>query len=211
MADRQRQILLLFSHKVEMEPCVEAIRAKTYVPFKAELTGIGPRNARQRTAHFVEELGGNATILCLGSSGWLIPKTPPAAPVWAREVKSESRRCFRPTLGLPTEVIDRFGWSSARLITVSRPVLDDERAITLASEIGVEMVDMESRAVLQECTERHVECGVVRAITDLADSSGLASYRSQVSSAMTLLGQGVADLLKWLQVREETRLVNGHD
>ena len=94
-------------------------------------------------------------------------------------------------------------------MTVSRPVLDSERALMLASDVGAEMVDMESRAILQECKARQVECGVVRAITDQANSAALASYRSRVSEAMEILGLGVAELLTWLHHREETRLLAG--
>ena len=207
MPDRQRELLLLFSHRVEMDACLEEVRSRTYVPFKSARVGIGPDDARQRTAHLLDELGRSTTVLCLGSAGWLIPKTPPPTPIWAREVKSESGRSYRPTLALGTGLLDRFGWASSRLVTVSRPVLDAERAIMLATDVGAEMVDMESRAVLQECKARQVECGVVRIITDMANASALDTYRAHVSEAMKTLGVGVAELLGWLHQREQKRLL----
>ena len=207
MSDRQRELLLLFSHRVEMDACLEEVRSRTYVPFRSARIGIGPRDARQRTAHLLDEYGRSTTVLCLGSAGWLIPKTPPPTPIWAREVKSESGKSYLPTLALGTGLLDRFGWGSARLVTVSRPVLDAERAIMLASDVGAEMVDMESRAVLQECKKRQVECGVIRVITDMANDSALDAYRARVAEAMGTLGVGVAELLAWLHQREENRLL----
>ena len=77
----------------------------------------------------------------------------------------------------------------------------------LASDVGAEMVDMESRAVLQECKKRQVECGVIRVITDMANDSALDAYRARVAEAMGTLGVGVAELLAWLHQREENRLL----
>ena len=207
MAERQREILLLFSHQLEMDACVEAIRSRTYVPFRKERIGIGPRDARQRTAHLLDELGRNCTVLSLGSAGWLIPKTPPSTPVWAREVKSQGGKVLRPSLNLGSETITRFGWATARLVTVSRPVMDEERAVNLASAVAAEMVDMESVAVLGECKERQVECGVIRSVSDYATAEAARTYRAKVGGAMARLGYGVADLINWLHQREERRLL----
>lgn len=206
MTQKQREILLLFSHQVELTSCADVIRTRTYVPFRAERVGIGPSDARQRTAHLLDEASEGVIVLALGSAGWLPKRPQPSGPVWARDVRSEAGRTYRPTLAISNSVLERFGWANARLVTVSRPVLDKERASTLVEELGAEIVDMESRAILQECIDRELECGIIRGITDQARASAAESYRTNIAGAMRTLGMGVADLLNWLHEREERRL-----
>lgn len=206
MSDRQRDILLLFSHQLELSACVDAIRARSYVPFRAERVGVGPSNARDRTGHLLEELGGHCIVLALGSAGWLIPRRPPTAPVWAVSVKSESGREMRPTLAVPDEIIRGFGWASARAVTVSRPVTDAERAVTLASRVNAEMVDMESSAILGQCIDRRVPCGVLRIVSDYANAEAMHAYKDRAPKVLGTLGAEAARLVELLHEREAARL-----
>ncbi len=207
MAAKQRNILLLFSHQVELSGCVDAIRANTWAPFRAELTGVGPTNAKQRTAHLLNEIEGDCLVLCLGSAGWLIPRAHPEVPIWAHEVKTESGRTMRPTIGMSRQSIEAMGWSSARLVTVSRPVTDAERATALASRVNAEMVDMESAAVVSLCLDRNVQCGAIRMVSDRANAEAVRTYRERLPKAMKTLGHGVAGLITRLHERETGRLI----
>ena len=112
---------------------------------------------------------------------------------------------LRPTLAIPPEQFDKLGWFSARLVSVSRPIMDGKLARELAESVGAEMVDMESHAILETCIERKVRCGVVRVITDLAQAHAAARYRERVAGAMQVLGEGVSELIEWLRDVDEKR------
>jgi nucleoside phosphorylase len=98
--------------------------------------------------------------------------------------------------------MERFGWYSARLLTVARAVVDAQRAQQLAEELEVEMVDMESRAILQCCIESELPCGVLRAISDRATAEAVSHYNENIAQAMRTLGRAVAELLTWWDERE---------
>lgn len=204
--EKRQQILLLFSHQLELDACTEAIRARTHRTFRVERVGIGPTNARNRTAYLLDELDDpSCVVLSLGSAGWLQGRNYPGQPVWAKEIRGLSGPMLRPTLDIPPPRFDKLGWFSARLVSVSRPVMDGKLARELAESVGAEMVDMESRAILETCVERKVRCGVVRIITDLAQANAAARYRERVAAAMKVLGAGVAELVDWLREVDEKR------
>jgi hypothetical protein len=196
--------LLLFSHRLELETCVEAIRNRHVTSFRAELVGVGPRDAGRRTAHLLDSSDEKPTVLSLGSAGWLVAGTYPPQPLWAREVKSLSGLSLRPTLSIPPTMLAEYGWHAARLLTVPRPVVDLARARELAEEFGAEAVDMESNAILDACVDRNVSCAVLRVVTDKADANAVARYRERVPGAMQVLGDSVARLLLWLENKRQS-------
>ena len=115
---------------------------------------------------------------------------------------------MRPTLAMNREAIEGMGWSSARLVTVKRPVTDSERAEVLARRVGAEMVDMESASVVSLCLDAGIECGAVRAVSDRANAEAVQNYRERLPGAMRRLGLGVSELITRLHARETGRLLD---
>lgn len=201
--------LLLFSHQLELDTCVDRIRSGTSVGFRAERVGIGPRDARHRTHHLLDRIGevGRPTmVLALGSAGWLRPGSPPLGPVWATEVTGEDHRVLRPTLTLPLSQLEAIGLASVRLLTVRRAVTAYNRAIELAETYDADVVDMESSAILSLCIDRRVPCACIRSVTDRASAGAVHRYRETIAPAMQTLGDAVARLLGYHQECEQARL-----
>lgn len=200
-----REPLLLFSHQLEMETCLESIRQHTTLPFRAERVGIGPREARGRTEHFLETLDPPSAVLALGTAGWLTRSRTPGKPIWAREVKNERGRTIRPTLDLHETALGQLDLYSVRLVTTTRPVTDTERAQWLSTEIGAEAADMESFSILSVCVDANVACAVIRGISDRADSRAVRDYRGKVEEAMVEVGERAANLIAVIDKREQKR------
>ena len=203
MSNTPREPLLLFSHRLEMENCLEAIRFRTSLPFRAERVGIGPSDARGKTEWLLDQVRTPSAVLSLGSAGWLKEGPVPGKPIWAREVKNERRRTLRPTIRLQPSDLGGIDLFSARVVTVSRVVKDVDRASWLATEIGAEAVDMESFAIFDVCTDADVECAAIRAVTDRATSTVITDYRDSVEQTMMLVGERVARLITVLDKREQ--------
>jgi nucleoside phosphorylase len=154
----------------------------------------------------LEDNNTNRAVLLLGSSGWIKPSDYPRVPIWANEIVSEGGKRIRPTLRVPVEWIERQGWATASLVTVSRPVLDTDRAEELRERVQADMVDMESYAVLQACASKRVPCGVVRVITDQANIKAKQDYWRNLIGTMGDLGHEISTLISWLHREERLRL-----
>lgn len=203
------EALLLFSHRIELENCVEAIRAKTFTPFRAEEIGIGPRDAGARTLHLLDHGEKPGIVLSLGSAGWLRRDTPPSPPLWIRDVKRRNEPRLRPTLAIPRTQLENLGWYSTHLLTVDRAVLDQGRAFQLAQEMQVDAADMETWAIVAVCVDRNVPCAAVRVVTDRANAQAAKRYRARVAEAMRLLGASVSELLDWYYAQAQARVEKG--
>jgi nucleoside phosphorylase len=197
--------LLLFSQPVEMAACLEGIQSRTHVPYRAERVGQG-RDAAHRVVHLLSEGPKPSAVLSVGSAGWLQLKGVPEVTVWASEVKSESGRTLRTTLGVPTPSVESLGFSRARLLSVRTPVLDYERAQQLAVDLGVDMVDMEGFSIATACLGQQHSCAVVRGVIGLRRSAKVAEHRTEIEAVMRRVGMSLGPLLELYDRREQERV-----
>jgi nucleoside phosphorylase len=200
-----REPLLLFSQPVEMEACLEGLQSRTHVPYRAERVGRG-RDAAHRVVHLLAEELKPSAVLSIGSAGWLHLSPPPSLSVWASEVKSESGRVIRTSLGVPTALVEELGFYRARLISVRTPVLDYERGQQLVVDFGADMVDLEGFSIVRASLGQSVPCAVVRGVVGLKHSAKVQHQRGDIEAVMRRLGSSLAPLLELVDRREQERV-----
>lgn len=197
---------MLFSSPVELSACCDALKEKCSLPFSAERIGVGPRNARHSTAQLLDTIDPPSLVLAVGGATWLLPGKIPAVSIWAREIKRIGQVTIRPEINLSSQSLQQFAMYSARLVTVSRPVVNRESGADIANEVEAEMADMESHSILSECVRREVSCAAIRAVVNRAGENLSERYREATVSAMNLLGQSLVAILRWHDAKEMRRL-----
>jgi nucleoside phosphorylase len=65
---------------------------------------------------------------------------------------------------------------------------------------------MESSAILGQCIDRRVPCGVLRIVSDFANAEAMHAYKERAPKVLATLGAEAARLVELLHEREAARL-----
>ncbi|MBI4601223.1 MAG: hypothetical protein HY721_04600 [Planctomycetes bacterium] len=154
-----------------IEPGLAGLRAEI------ARTGIGKRNARERTEAFADRVK-PAIVVVTGFAGALRPGLEPGAIVVAAEVREASVPEAR--WPAPQELLEkasRLSFADASvptvttgtLVTADRVLSSAEAKRRLGEDLAADAVDIETSGALRALAERGVPALCVRAIVDEAD------------------------------------------